>query len=128
MLLTWWNCISLHYVKKVNILHLLFILQLESNATLFFANPDESKINTESASFEVFRDKGTFGAVSVFWNITADNGANPSLDISPVSGVVNFLAGDSSKFLVIRSLPDTVSIQFCLDNYIICFIFVIVKR
>ena len=92
-----------------------------------FANPGESKLSTESASFEVFRDKGTFGAVSVFWNITADSGADPSLDISPVSGVVNFLAGDRSKFIIIRSLPDTVSIQFCLvDNYIICFIFVIV--
>lgn len=102
----------------VIILHLLFILWLESNATdSVFANPDESKLNTESASFEVFRDKGTFGVVSVFWNITADNGANPSLDVSPVSGVVNFLAGDSSKFIIIHSLPDTVSFQSCLDNY-----------
>ena len=80
-----------------------------------FVNPDESKLNTESASFEVFRDKGTFGTVSVFWNITADNGANPSVDVSPVSGMVTFLAGDSSKFIIIRSLPDAVSIQFCLD-------------
>ena len=80
-----------------------------------FANPDESKLNTESASFEVFRDKGTFGTVSVFWNITADNGANPSVDVSPVSGMVTFSAGDRSKFIIIRSLPDAVSIQFCLD-------------
>ena len=83
-----------------------------------FLNPDESNVNTESASFEVFRDKGTFGAVSVFWNITADNNADPSLDISPVSGMVSFSAGDSSEFLIIRSLPDSVStlysIQFCL--------------
>jgi len=77
-----------------------------------FLNPDESNLNTESASFEVFRDKGTFGAVSVFWNITAGNNADPSLDISPVSGMVSFSAGDSSKFLIIRSLPDSVSIQF----------------
>lgn len=77
-----------------------------------FLNPDESSLNTESASFEVFRDKGTFGAVSVFWNITADNNADPSLDISPVSGMVSFSAGDSSEFLIIRSLPDSVSIQF----------------
>lgn len=84
-----------------------------------FANPDESKLNTESASFEVFRDKGTFGVVSVFWNITGDNGADPSPDVSPVSGKVTFLAGDSSKFIIIHSVPDSVSI---LSRYITYFI------
>jgi len=78
--------------------------------------PDESKLITESASFEVFRDKGTFSSVSVFWNITSDNGADPSLDVFPVSGMVTFLAGDSSKFIIISSLQDTVSIKLFLDT------------
>lgn len=75
-----------------------------------FVNPDESKHNTESASFEVFRDRGTFGVVTVFWNITADNGADPSLDLSPVSGKVTFSAGVSAEFITIQSLPDNVSV------------------
>ena len=75
-----------------------------------FAIPGESKHNTESASFEVIRSKGAFGDVSVSWNISADNGADPSLDVSPVSGQVTFSAGDRSEFITIDSLPDSVGV------------------
>ena len=76
-----------------------------------FANADESKHNTESASFEVFRDRGTNGVVTVSWNITADSGADPSLDVSPASGEVTFSDKESSKFITVQSLPDNVSVS-----------------
>ena len=76
------------------------------------SNLGESKGNTETAQFEVFRARGTFGVVSVSWNVTANNGADPAVDVSPVSGQVTFLAGENSKFITIESLPDNVSAQF----------------
>ena len=86
----------------------------ESIYTLCFFSvySDESETNTESARFEVFRNKGTFGVVSVSWNITASNGGDPASDVSPVSGHVTFSAGENSKFITIESLPDNVSALF----------------
>ena len=75
----------------------------------FLVYLDESKDNTESARFEVSRDKGTFGVVLVSWNITANNGGNPASDVSPVSGQVTFSAGENSKFITIESRLDNVS-------------------
>ncbi|PFX17387.1 G-protein coupled receptor 98 [Stylophora pistillata] len=82
---------------------------------------DESKDNTESARFEVSRDKGTFGVVLVSWNITANNGGNPASDVSPVSGQVTFSAGENSKFITIESRLDNIpegneSFTLRLDN------------
>ena len=73
----------------------------------------ESKLSTESASFEVFREKGTFGRVSVFWNVTSSSGANPALDVSPVSGFVTFSPSERSTFINITSLPDKVRDTKC---------------
>ena len=70
----------------------------------------ESKHSTDSANFELFRDRGTFGVVSVAWNITANSGDDPAIDVSPVYGQVTFLGGESSKFITIYSLPDGVSV------------------
>ena len=72
----------------------------------------ESKYGAESAIFEVFRDKGTNGEVAVFWNVTANSGADPALDVSPVSGKLTFSAGANSTLIIIRSLPDKVSVFF----------------
>jgi len=72
----------------------------------------ESKYGAESASFEVFRDKGTNGEVAVFWNATANSGADPTLDVSPVSGKLTFSPGANSTLIIIRSLPDKVSVFF----------------
>ena len=83
------------------------------HVVLFFSvYSDESETNTESARFEVFRNKGTFGVISVSWNITASNGGDPASDVSPVSGHVTFSAGENSKFITIESLPDNVSALF----------------
>ena len=71
----------------------------------------ESKYSMERASFEVYRARGTFGQVTVAWNITADNGANPALDVTPVFGQVTFSAGETSKNITIDSLPDMVSVN-----------------
>lgn len=73
----------------------------------------ESKLSTESASFEVYREKGTFGRVSVLWNVTSSSGANPALDVSPVSGHVTFSPSERSTFINITSLPDKVRDTKC---------------
>ena len=52
--------------------------------------------------------------MTVAWNVTADNGANPALDVSPISGQVTFSAGETSKNIIIDSLPDMVSRNFRL--------------
>ena len=72
----------------------------------------ESKYSMERASFEVYRARGTFGHVTVAWNVTADNGANTALDVSPISGQVTFSEGETSKNIIIDSLPDMVSRNF----------------
>jgi len=50
--------------------------------------------------------------VTVTWNVTADNGANTGLDVSPISGQVTFSEGETSKNIIIDSLPDMVSRNF----------------
>ena len=72
----------------------------------------ESKYSTERASFEVYRARGTFGEVTVTWNVTAGNSANTALDVSPISGQVTFSEGETSKNIIIDSLPDMVSRNF----------------
>ena len=72
----------------------------------------ESKYSMERASFEVYRARGTFGHVTVAWNVTAYNGANTALDVSPISGQVTFSEGETSKNIIIDSLPDMVSRNF----------------
>ena len=50
--------------------------------------------------------------MTVTWNVTADNGANTALDVSPISGQVTFSEGETSKNIIIDSLPDMVSRNF----------------
>ncbi|XP_048383057.2 adhesion G-protein coupled receptor V1 isoform X4 [Stegostoma tigrinum] len=65
----------------------------------------ESKGDTVyTASFPIIRDRGTFGNVSVFWNV------DPAFtnDVYPVQGVVNFNSAESSKNITLQSLPDAI--------------------
>ncbi|XP_068693739.1 adhesion G-protein coupled receptor V1-like isoform X3 [Montipora foliosa] len=68
----------------------------------------ESKSSTQTASFEVSRERGTFGTVSVTWSVTAGSGADPSLDVDPTYGHVMFSPGDTSKFININSVADKI--------------------
>ena len=79
---------------------------------VFFFVKGESKSRTQSASFEVSRERGTFGTVDVTWSVTAGSGADPSLDVDPTYGHVMFSPGDTSKFITINSVADKVSIYF----------------
>ena len=58
-----------------------------------------------SAVFTIFRgSKGAFGNVSVYWEVD-----NPTSDISPTSGYINFTVGELSMDLTIYVTNDIVS-------------------
>ena len=62
-------------------------------------------------SFDVKRNRGTFGTVSVYWNVTSLSGARASLDILHLTGTVVFNPRESSKQLNIVVKPDQVSMK-----------------
>ena len=70
---------------------------------------DESKNQKEIARFEVKRERGSFGNVTVFWNATGISGDFSNNDILPSEGMLEFAGGETSKFIEIESLPDNVS-------------------
>ncbi|XP_036383544.1 LOW QUALITY PROTEIN: adhesion G-protein coupled receptor V1 [Megalops cyprinoides] len=66
---------------------------------------NESKgLDSQSASYLIVRNRGTFGEVSVLWVL------EPRLsgDVSPVQGSVVFREGEYSKNLTLFSLPDEI--------------------
>ena len=61
------------------------------------------------ASFTIVRTAGSFGSVSVSWNIIRNDTytGDVSLDLNPVSGSVIFAAGDREKDVQIFVIQDT---------------------
>lgn len=67
----------------------------------------ESKSDLVSATFILRRQRGLFGDVRVFWNLTS--GTNSSLDVSPTSGTLEFNENEKFKSFEAFSLDDNVS-------------------
>ena len=62
-----------------------------------------------SVTFVVMRGGGTFGSVSVGWEITRlddDPAGDPAADLYPTSGVVTFVGDEREKTIVIGVVPD----------------------
>ncbi|XP_015763361.1 PREDICTED: G-protein coupled receptor 98-like [Acropora digitifera] len=61
-------------------------------------------------SLEVQRQRGSFRDVNVRWEITPNAGiVNASSQISPMSGTISFRQGDTSEFITLHALDDSVA-------------------
>lgn len=85
----------------------MFSVRMLMINNLSFFETAESKHDRKSASFVLERQRGTFGDVSVSWNVTSADEA--SRDISPTSGKVMFSEGEKFKIVKIFSVEDDVS-------------------
>lgn len=71
------------------------------------------RVNEDSIStvptFTVFRSGGTFGAVSIQWELTRNNtlGTPINANVDPVDGNVVFLEGQREKQIILRIIQDS---------------------
>ncbi len=75
-----------------------------------------------SAILTIFRgSKGVFGDISVYWEVD-----NPTSDLTPTSGYINFTNGEISKDLIININNDLVSKHILLIIIVIVVVVFIV--
>ncbi|KAL3865782.1 hypothetical protein ACJMK2_043137, partial [Sinanodonta woodiana] len=90
----------------------------EPNGVLSFRSPNfisspvrlVNEDNPQSIIFDIIRTGGSFGIISVDWEILRNDTAvgNVSLDLSPVRGTLTFQTGQRETQLIINVVADTV--------------------
>ncbi|KAK3601211.1 hypothetical protein CHS0354_004411, partial [Potamilus streckersoni] len=90
----------------------------EPNGVLSFRSPDfisppirlVNEDNPQSIVFDVVRTGGSFGIISVEWEILHNDSlvGNVSLDLTPVRGTLTFQTGQRETQLIINVVSDTI--------------------
>lgn len=86
------------------------VLSLRSDNLISLPQEQVDEDLDSDVIFTVYRTGGTFGTVSIDWEIVRDDGRFESvdLDISPVSGTVTFADGDRERPIILDILQDEI--------------------